>query len=65
MNLIPTINPANAQAGITQGITPQVSALNNYLANLLRRAGEQPWHVATNVRNLIQGLIGTVQGVTY
>ena len=40
-------------------MTPDTAKLKckNFLATLLRLAGEQPAAVATNVRNLIQGLI--------
>jgi hypothetical protein len=40
-------------------MTPDTAKLKckNFLATLLRLAGEQPASVATNVRNLIQGLI--------
>lgn len=49
---------------MSSNMTPDTAKLKckNFLATLLRLAGEQPVAIANNVRNLIQGLIdGTVE----
>jgi len=50
---------AGSSGGMGGQMTPDTAKLKckNFLATLLRLAGEQPAAVATNVRNLIQGLI--------
>lgn len=58
-------SPAGAGGGnMNSQMTPDTAKLKckNFLATLLRLAGEQPVAIANNVRNLIQGLIdGTVE----
>jgi transcription initiation factor TFIID subunit 4 len=50
---------AGGGGGMGTQMTPDTAKhkCKNFLATLLRLAGEQPANVATNVRNLIQGLI--------
>lgn len=59
---------ASSSGGMGTQMTPETAKLKckNFLATLLRLAGEQPANVATNVRNLIQGLIdGRVDPETF
>lgn len=58
-----SIQTASSSSATSSSTTPQMSPKTakmkcmNFLSTLLRLAGDQPEQVATNVRNLIQGLI--------